>query len=147
MELEVIIMMSKTSEQLAEFISFLRSNTQDYQHYNNLLLEAEKKLTDLNHALELDKNGYRARCKIGTQLRRCLLERRAAKDCVEELAPLADFMTQNKGLLDKLSHVLGETRKAERYHANRSYRPRISSATVAGDKSVVNTKAYVKEIK
>lgn len=115
----------KTSVQIAELIAFLRLCTQDYQHYNTLLLEAEKKLTDLNHALELDKSGYRERCKIGTQLRRCLLERRVAKNHVEELAPLANYLSENKGLLDKLSHTLGETRKAEKYHANRAYKPRV----------------------
>lgn len=86
----------------------------------------EKKQTDLLHFLELDESGYRERIKIGTKLRQCLRERRSIKDHIEELKPLSDFLSdaQYKGLLDKLAVVLGETRKSEKYHANRAYKPR-----------------------
>lgn len=120
-------MIHKTSEQLAQFLDFLRSSSQGHKYYSTLLLEVEKSETDLMHFIELGSGGYRERCKISTKLRKCLLERRAIKDRIEELAPLADFLAeqQNKSLMDKLSHILGETRKAERYHANRSYKPRV----------------------
>lgn len=119
------------SEQLSLFISFLRSCTKENEYYSSLLSDEEKKRTDLLHALELEKSGYRECCKISTKLRKCLLERRKYKDMVEELAPIASFLAQpkNKDLLDKLSHILGETRKAERYHKNRTYKSRFSYTT------------------
>jgi arginine deiminase len=115
------------SEQLAEAIGFLRDIQKEHQYYCNKLAEAEKKELDLLHFLELNKAGYRERYKITTQLRRCLLERRACKDRVEERAPIAEFLMQpqNKSLLDKLGKVLGDVRKVERYHENRSYSPRV----------------------
>ncbi len=115
------------SEQLAQAISFLRGIEKEHQYYCAQLEENEKKKIDLLHFLELEASGYRERCKLTTQLRRCLLERRACKDCLEERAPIAEFLMQpqNKSLLDKLGKVLGDTRKAERYHENRFYSPRI----------------------
>lgn len=120
-------MIHKTSEQLTQVINFFRICAREHKYYSTLLLEVEKAETDLMHFIELGNGGYRERCKISTKLRQCLLERRAIKDRIEELAPLADFLAepQNKSLIDKLSQVLGETRKAERYHANRSYKPRV----------------------
>lgn len=140
------------SEQLSLFISFLRSCKKEHEYYSSLLSDEEKKRTDLLHSLELEKSGYKECCKISTKLRKCLHERRRYKDMVEELAPIADFLadSQNKGLMDKLSHVLGETRKVERYHKNRTYKPRVSPATQEkqeNDFAIKNLdKFYEKEI-
>ncbi len=134
--------MNKTSEKLAQYINFLRSCVKEYEYYLSLLHDEEKRRTDLLHALEMEKSGYQERCKISTKLRRCLLQRRQYKDIVEELTPIADFLSQpqNKGLLDKISHVLGETRKAERYHENRAYKPRILKTSTLGIDNIANTK-------
>lgn len=53
--------------------------------------------------------------------------RRYFKDRIEEYQPLIDFASdpQNKKIIDKLTQVLGEMRKQERYHNNRTYYPRI----------------------
>ena len=136
-------MIQKTSEQLSQFINFLRSCVKEYDYYHSLMVDEEKKRTDLLHALEMDKNGYQERCKIGTKLRRCLLDRRKYKDIVEALTPIADFLSQpqNKGLPDKLSHVLGETRKAERYHQSRIYKPRILKKSLLNDDNTLATKS------
>lgn len=107
-------------------LSFLRRVEQEFQYYSTLLSEADKQKVDLLHFLEMNSD-YRERCKIATQLRLCLLERRSYKDLLEERSPIAEFLAQpqNKGLLDKLARVLGASRKVERYHRNRSYIPRI----------------------
>lgn len=130
----------KTSDQLAQFLNFLRSCAQEYQYYCSMLIEVEKRQTDLLHFLELDESGYKERIKIGTQLRKCLRERRIIKDRVEELKPIADFLSdpKNKGLLDKLSQVLGETRKAEKYHSNRVYKPRVLASPTVNPVSTIN---------
>lgn len=89
-------------------LSFLRCVEKEFQYYSSLLSEADRKKIDLLHFLELDAD-YRERCKIATQLRLCLLERRSYKDLLEERSPIAEFLAQpqNKGLLDKLGRVLG----------------------------------------
>lgn len=134
--------MNKTSDQLTNFINFFRSCAKEYEYYCTLLIDEEKRRTDLLHALEMDKNGYQERCKISTKLRRCLLERRAIKDRIEELESLSNFFSepQNKNLPDKLSHVLGEIRKVERYHQNRIYKPRILKALVLDDDNISASK-------
>lgn len=134
--------MEKISEKLAEYINFLRSCVKDYENYCSLLNDEEKKRTDLLHALEMDKSGYKERYKISTKLPRCLLQRRLYKDKVEELMPIAEFLShpQNKGLLDKFAQVLGETRKAERYHENRTYKPRILKSSAVDINNVTNLK-------
>lgn len=115
------------STQLADAITFLRECEKEYQYYFDKVGEQEKKQNDLLHFLELDDANYSDRCKTATQLRHCLLERRYYKDRVEERAPIAEFLAdpQNKKLLDSLGRVLGEVRRAERYHTNRSYTPRV----------------------
>ena len=93
---------------------------------------------DLLHYIELDGTAYRDRNKLATQLRHCLLERRRYKDEVELRTPLAEFLAlpQNKNLLDKLGKVLGDTRKVEKHHQNRSYYPRIlPRPSMAGEDS------------
>lgn len=115
------------SSLLSDAITFLRDCEKEYQYNFDKVGEQDKKQNDLLHFLELDKTEYSERCKTATQLRHCLLERRYYKDRAEERAPIAEFLAdpQNKKLLDSLGRVLGEIRKVERYHANRSYSPRV----------------------
>ncbi len=115
------------SAQLAQAIAFLRNCEQEYKYYYEKVGEQDKKQNDLLHFLELDNSDYADRCKTATQLRRCLLERRYYKDRTEERLPIAELLSdvQYKKLLDSLGKVLGEVRKVERYHRNRSYTPRI----------------------
>lgn len=115
------------SEELAGVLKALNGLIREYQFYSEKLAEIEKKKLDLLHYIELDGTTYRDRNKLATQLRNCLLERRRCKDEVELRAPVAEFLAlpQNKNLLDKLGRVLGDTRKVEKHHHNRSYHPRI----------------------
>lgn len=126
-------MQLRISEQLSQIIGFLRNCLHKHQYYSSLLLDVEKKQLDLLHYLELDSSGYRERCKISTQLRQCLLERRTLKDKLEELAPIVDFLSQpqNKGIPDKLAQTLGAVRRVERYHADRKYKPRVLPSPTA----------------
>lgn len=119
------------SKQLSESINFLRECEKEYQYYLSKVGEQERMRNDLLHLLELDCSDYSDRCKTATRLRNCLKERRLYKDPVEELSPIADFLSKNKNLLDQLGQTLGAVRRAEKYHSCRSYRPRCKSM-VAG---------------
>jgi len=49
------------------------------------------------------------------------------KDQVEELQPLYDVITESKhkSCIEQFKQALGKTRKAEAYHKDRRYYPRI----------------------
>lgn len=117
----------KLSEKLSELICFLRNSLNEYQYYYTKVGEQEKLQTDLIHRIELEASRYSERCKIATQLYKCLLDRRYYKDRLEERAPLAALLQDNqyKNILNALAQTLGEVRKVERYHENRLYKPRI----------------------
>ena len=115
------------SEYLTEFLNFI---SESQTHYNFCLeeMETQDKLTqDFLHSLELDDLKCKERSKLATQLSINRKDRRYFKDRIEEFEPIVKFFeeNQNKRVLDKLKQVLGECRKAERYHQNRTYIPKI----------------------
>ncbi|MCI2056219.1 MAG: hypothetical protein LKJ86_03640 [Oscillibacter sp.] len=116
----------KLSDRLSELITFLRSCEKEYQHCQAELQKVQLKEQDLIHYIELYGQDDRYRCHLATELRTVLMSRRAYKDWMEELEPLAAFLSAaSKGkLTDELSQVLGDVRKAEKYHRDRVYRPR-----------------------
>jgi hypothetical protein len=82
---------------------------------------------DFLHSLELDDLKCDERSKLATKLAINRKDRRYYKDRVEELQPIVDFFAdpQNKKVLDKLTNVLGACRKAEHYHKDRIYVPKV----------------------
>lgn len=125
------------SSQLSKAITFLRDCEKEYKYYYEKVGEQDKIQTDLLHFIELEDSNYASRCKTATQLRHSLLERRYYKDRAEERAPIAEFLAdpQNRNLLDNFSRVLGEVRKAEKYHKNRNYTPRVLRGTGSSNKN------------
>lgn len=88
-------------------------------------LKRENDLTqDLLHAIELD-NSYEERCKTATSLKRNRRDRRAYKDAIEEIEVLVEWEARNRGAINELKQTLGKLRKVEKYHQNRSYRPKV----------------------
>lgn len=115
------------SNYLSEFLNFI---TEAQSHYRFCVdeMETQDKLTqDFLHSLELDELKCKERSKLATQLAIIRKDRRYFKDRIEELEPIIEFFDepQNKKVLDKLTNVLGDIRKAERYHKNRTYIPKI----------------------
>ena len=115
------------SNYLSEFLDFL---SEAQSHYNFCIdeMKTQDKLTqDYLHSLELDGLKCRERSKLATQLSINRKDRRYFKDRIEELEPLVKFFeeSQNKKVLNNLKNVLGDVRKAERYHKNRTYIPKI----------------------
>ena len=115
------------SKYLSDFLDFL---SEAQSHYNFCIdeMETQDKLTqDYLHSLELDELKCRERSKLATQLSINRKDRRYFKDRIEELEPLVKFFeeSQNKKVLNNLKNVLGDIRKAERYHKNRTYIPKI----------------------
>lgn len=115
------------SEYLTEFLNFISAAQSHYNFCSDELNKQDKLTQDYLHSLELDELKCGERSKIATKLAVNRKDRRYYKDRIEEFEPIVNFFNdpQNKKTLDKLSQVLGSCRKAEAYHKDRTYIPRV----------------------
>lgn len=120
-------MIKNPSEYLAEFLNFISAAQSHYNFCTDELNKQDKLTQDYLHSLELDELKCDERSKIATRLAINRKDRRYYKDRVEELEPVITFFNdpQNKKMVDKLIQVLGSCRKAESYHKDRIYIPRV----------------------
>jgi hypothetical protein len=131
----------RVSKKLEDFLTFYDQAVNTYKYCYEKVNECEKLECDLKHKLEMgtyaDANEER---RIMTQLKYCLRDRRYYKDRVEELRPFVDlFQCKDKdreqivraasSTVIQLRQALGGVRKAENYHADRTYKPRILKDT------------------
>jgi len=116
-----------TSENLAEFLNFMKEVEIEYSTALSMMKKCENLECDLLHQLEIEKLSVSDKNKLATKLRDCLRDRRYYKNIVEEDAPLANIIgdVDIKKTVHRLEQVLGQIRKAESYHDNRKYYPRI----------------------
>lgn len=82
---------------------------------------------DILHKFELEKLSYSERCRLATVLVNNRKDRRYYKDHVEELEPIINHMKDPVSIkaINILKQLLGEVRKVEKYHRNRTYTPRV----------------------
>ena len=134
--------MSKTglevSKNLSNFLSFYDEALSAYKYYYDKVNECDKLKCDLLHKIELGQYADRnEEARIQTQLKYCLKDRRYYKDRVEELEPFVIlFLSKEKdkepivracttAINQMKSNCLGAVRRAENYHRERVYKPRI----------------------
>ena len=117
----------KPSEYLSEFLNFVSEAQSQYRFCSEEVNNQDKLTQDYLHSLELDGLKCDERSKVATKLAINRKDRRYYKDRAEELEPIVQFFEepQNKKVLDKMKQVLGATRKAEGYHKDRVYIPRV----------------------
>ena len=117
----------KPSEYISEFLNFVTNAQSQYRFCSEEVLNQDKLTQDYLHSLELDNLKCDERSKLATKLAINRKDRRYYKDRVEELEPIVEFFNdpQNKKMLDKLKQVIGVTRKAESYHKQRTYIPKV----------------------
>lgn len=120
---EVIIMVS---EEIKRFLDFVEENRSIYGMAMESMKQEDKKLQDFLHAVEFEASA-KERSKICTRLHKSRNARRRYKDTVEEREGLVEFFQdpQHKKPLEQLRQLLGRVRKVERYHADRTYTPRV----------------------
>ena len=131
----------KVSKRLEDFISFYDEAINTYKYAYDMVNQCDKLKCDLLHKIELglfeDKNEEK---RIQTQLKYCLKDRRYYKDRVEELEPFVSFfiykdkekepyIRTNAECINRIKNALGSVRKAEEYHRERTYKPRILKDT------------------
>lgn len=123
-------MEKNTSQQIADFLTFLSGVTEDYKHSQEEVRLLEELTQDSMHKLELQDHTYHERAKIASALRQCRIDRRFHKDRITILDPIVQCLTSDKGklILSQLQQTLGAVRKAERSTQDRRYIPRILSA-------------------
>lgn len=125
------------SRKLTDFLNFYDEAVNAYKYCYEKVNECEKLECDLKHKIELgqyeDRNEEK---RIQTQFKYCLRDRRYYKDRVEELEPFVllfldkekereTIVRQCSATINHLKQSLGNVRRAETYHASRTYKPRI----------------------
>lgn len=116
----------KASEEIKSFLDFIRGCETRYKMALEVMETENKRTQDFLHAIEFEPHAEE-RSKIATKMRASRITRRENKDIVEELEPMIDFLSlpANKKAVDQLTQILGKVRKAEKYHENRTYHPRV----------------------
>ena len=115
------------SEYITEFLNFLSSIESSYKFCLAEMKRQEQLTQDYLHSLELDDLRYEERNKVATKLAINRKDRRYYKDRVEEYEPIIKFLNEqkNKNVVNQLKQVLGECRRAENYHKDRFYIPKV----------------------
>lgn len=118
--------MGRASDELKAFLDFVRESETQYLLALEVMKTEEKRTQDLLHAIEFEPHAD-ARSKLATRMRASRIARRESKDVVEELEPIVDFMSiqSNRKVIEQLTQILGKIRKVEKYHASRTYHPRV----------------------
>lgn len=119
---------NKLSEQISDFVKLLNSAKPSFDYFYSKMTDTEKMTQDILHKFELEDLKYDERAKLATILQRTRRERRAYKDCVEELEAVRNFADKNKQFINQLTQLIGTLRKVEKYHESRRYFPRIIKA-------------------
>ena len=115
------------SEYITEFLNFLSSVESSYNFCLSEMKRQEQLTQDYLHSLELDNLKYEERNKVATKLAINRKDRRYYKDRVEEYEPIVKFLNEqkNKNVVNQLKQVLGQYRRAENYHKDRFYIPKV----------------------
>lgn len=111
----------KRSEKLSEFLNFICQVTPEYDYYLDVQADAEAKILDLLHEIELIPHNAFDMVKIYKQLRESRKQRRLAKDSIRELTPLVTWVEDNKKEIEALKRTLGDVRKVEKMEDGRIY--------------------------
>lgn len=122
---------SKSAVEIIEQFNILIAECKkSYNLYYQKVSECNLKTNDYNHKLELLQEmglGYKDRNKLTTEQVKNLKDRRYYKDKVEFLLPIKEYIErpENTKALNSINNLLGELRKIEKYHSNRTYKIRV----------------------
>lgn len=116
----------KTSERLKQVLDFFTECENSYNYYCAEVEKENKRLYDFGHQIEFSESASE-RSKLATQFHRTRQHRRSCKNGMEVLEPICKVMQTKEFQKAKnlLTVSLGECRKVERYHENRSYHNKV----------------------
>ena len=120
-------MINKPSEQITNFLNFITAAQSHYKFCEEEQEKQEALTQDYLHSLELDGLNCSERSKLATKLAINRKDRRYYKDRVEELEPIVQWASDpaNTKAVNQLKQILGQVRKQENYHKDRTYTPKI----------------------
>ena len=127
----------KLSEKIEIIIYVLEQSKSDFEWYDKQVNLEENRKNNLNHELEGVNSpdskppSYKRRASIATELQKCLITRRIAKDARELNRPISDFIVSNIGIntMNALKQCLGDVRKIEKNMKERRYYHRQTENT------------------
>lgn len=117
-----------TSERISEFLSVINEARSRYDYAKQQMDKCEQATQDILHKIELGNLKYKERARAATQLQQIRQDRRYYKNIYEQYEPLVAFLENQqyrKAVNVLSSDVLGQIRKVEKYHENRTYKPKI----------------------
>ena len=126
----------KDSEHIEAFTRFLREAVLQHKAASEDVSMYEMQLQDIEHKLELCDVGYHETAKLGKLLKKVRQQHRVAKDMVERLSPIVDWMAKQKSVVDNLSQLLGAVRKVENWQQTRFYTSRTDVVDFTAAKDV-----------
>lgn len=118
-------MTRKNSEIISDFLQLVEESQSKYNFNYEQVNKQDLLKTDIEHKLELGKPDAKERTKLTKLLIKCLQERREYKDAAEQACVMCDFAEKNKNVMKTLREALGQMKKLENYHENRTYVPRV----------------------
>lgn len=128
--------MLTASKPVEGFLDFLREARTAYNIARSEESDANDATQDLLHSLELEEHRYHEYARLSSALRDVRRQRRAAKDAVQRLQPLVEWMDKNNKAIKEMERLLGEIRRAEASIENRHYNPKtdIVQQIIGGQK-------------
>lgn len=115
---------NEISDHLDAFLTFLRNCEQDYRIALQSEQEANGETQDILHMLEFEEKDHHSMARISKDLKAIRQNRRKAKDKMNVLSPIIDWIDENKENIKTLERLLGAVRKVEKDTENRFYTPR-----------------------
>ena len=112
---------------VTNFRDLIKTAEEDYNVQSAIVNEADKAFGDIRHYCE---NEYPTKSKDKTKV--CKLintyskQRREAKDTMDVLKPLTEFLAKNRNLLNEMGRIANEMNKElKRTQGERKYAPRV----------------------
>ena len=115
----------KPSTPLSDFLSFLRDVAEKYRIAEAEQQETEAETQDILHDLELNQHDYYETAQLAKDLREIRKKRRVAKNTIETLTPIVQYVDANRDHVRDIEKLLGEVRRVEGRVSNRAYMPRV----------------------
>lgn len=122
--------MEKVSDTIKNFINFIEAIPSEYEKCVTMDNQILKKINDLEHTLELDKTlKYHDYARLGKEIGDVRGKRREFKDRGITIAPIVEFLSKNKNIINTLSELYNEICETETMLENRTYNERCSIDT------------------
>lgn len=119
---------SITSRSVESILGTIAQADESLRFAQDELDYCDKKTQDLLHEIELCELAYHEYAKKSKELKAIRRRRRVAKDIIDTVLPLKEWMDCNKVPLNQLRQCLGAMRKVEEKAKNRIYCRRIDDS-------------------